>query len=137
MTRLVLTLLLALLPAAEEPAAWPVLLPGRWVGVEKGDAVKGGKVVDGGARVRFVHGQRESRTPWNMSFLLPRLGHMTSETISGGCGFYPSGTAFCRGYGISEKGKAMETRVSIEMLAENRVRISVDGLFAPIDIVRE
>ena len=137
MTCRVLLLLLVSYLAGDDASGWSAQLPGQWVGVEKGDAVQHGKLVDGGARVRFVEGQGGSRTPWNLSFLAPRDGHREASTVGGGCGFYPSGKAWCRGYGVSDKGKAMETTVAIEQLAENRVRLTIAGLLPSVEIIKE
>lgn len=84
------------------PGDWPV---GIWISAAGGDAIPrgptGGKVVEGGARFEFVKGRPGSKTPWNVVFWLPAPGHTDAKTISGACGYYPSGTAFCKGYGLS------------------------------------
>ena len=97
---------------------WGELLPGTWVDETNGDAIPngpaGGKIVPGGVRAVFVQKRAGSKTPWNVTFWAPRDGHLTAATISGGCGFYPSGKAFCRGYGILANGKAMSTMLKVE-----------------------
>lgn len=112
---------------------WNELI-GRWVDVEKGDAIPhgmfGGSVVDGGARIEIVKGRAGSKTPWNLVFWRPREGHMDAGTISGGCGFYESGTAYCRGYGLESK-KATETSVRFLLAGPERpltLHVMIAGL---------
>lgn len=97
-----------------EPGPW---LVGRWVSEKHGDAIpggpKGGTIVAGGVRAEFVKGRPGSKTPWNLIFWAPTSGHLGSKTISGGCGFYPSGVAFCRGYGLPVSQRPHETRIAL------------------------
>lgn len=112
-------------------------IEGRWIGAEHGDAIPGGPlggdIVEGGLRVEIVKDREGSKTPWNMTFWAPKEGHLGSDTISGGCGFYPysfpdkHSTAFCRGYGIAGE-EAMRTQLVIEGTEDTRLRITVTGL---------
>jgi len=122
-------------PDASSPPAkttWDVVSPddshgtwlvGRWVSNEHGDAIPGGplggQIVSGGLRAVFVRARPGSKTPWNVTFWAPTAGHMDSKTISGGCGFYPSGIAFCQGYGLPPSSKSHETRIALMLTDEN------------------
>lgn len=96
--------------AKPEPVVWEAVtdldsIGGTWVDAKKGDSHPAGKLIDGGVRVEFVKGRKGSRTPWNLRFWAPRSGHMGSDTVSGGCGFYDDPkngerAAFCKGYGL-------------------------------------
>ena len=107
------------------PDSW---LVGRWVSVEKGDAIPGGPlggaIVSGGVRAEFVKGRPGSKTPWNVTFWAPTGGHMDSKTISGGCGFYESGVAFCKGHGLPVAKKALETRIAL-LVADGKLQFVV------------
>jgi hypothetical protein len=98
------------------------------VGADKGDAIPGGQlggvIVDGGARVIFARDRPGSKTPWNMTFWLPGVGHRNAETISGGCGFYESGKAFCRGYGI-KAGKSEQADLWIDVSTDGQLKLQL------------
>lgn len=119
-----------------DEAAWPHLV-GRWIGDAHGDAIPGGplggKIVAGGARFEFVKGRPGSKTPWNLTFWLPTSGHLSSTKISGGCGFYESGVAFCKGYGLPAGARAQETRINVlRGPGFGVIRVSVTDLFDPV-----
>lgn len=109
----------------------------------------GGQVVAGGARFEFVKGRPGSKTPWNLTFWLPTSGHLSSATISGGCGFYPSGVAFCKGYGLPAGQRSHETRIAVLREEGSHgldakggavievIRVSVTDLFDPVVLRRE
>ena len=118
-----------------ESAEWAVYLPGSWVGTEHGDAIQGGKLVTGGARVKFEHKRKDSRTPWNVSWVVPRKGD-DSTTAGGGCGFYETGTAFCKGYGLPEGETPRKTVMLIEING-SAIRLSVSGVLGAVELVRE
>ncbi len=99
--------------------------------IPKGPA--GGTIVDHGVRMEFRKGKK--KTPFNLVFWAPRDGHMTSETIAGGCGFYPPEpgvehmTTFCRGYGLDTPDKALRTALTIERSPDgDRLKLSLDGV---------
>lgn len=112
-------------------------IEGRWIGAEHGDAIPdgpaGGTIVQGGFRADIVRDRPGSKTPWNLTFWAPKEGHLGSDTISGGCGFYPysfrdkSSTAFCRGYGLLED-EATRTSIVIEGTEDTMLRITVTGI---------
>jgi hypothetical protein len=114
-----------------DPGDWH-FLAGRWIDAKLGDAIpggpRGGSVVAGAARVEFVKGKPHSKTPWNVTFWLPRPAHMEAKTISGGCGLYESGKAFCRGYGL-EGTKPFETHLGLQMTADHaELYVVLEGL---------
>lgn len=117
---------------AIDPVFWSTRLPGRWVHVENGDAIPGGKIVDGGVRLDIVKGRPGSKTPWNLTFWAPKTGHREATTISAGCGFYESGTCYCRGYGLPATPKAERRSVSFydatSAQHEPAVHVVVEGL---------
>jgi len=128
--------------AASAPAAWvpliaedwPKLLGGKWTGAERGDAVNGeNKLVVGGARVEIFQGKPGSKTPYNIRFFVPRKGD-DSETGAGGCGLYPSGEAYCRGYGLPKD----EQRVTLATFERrgDLLRVGVSGVLTPVELVR-
>jgi len=112
----------------------PSKVLGRWVDAEIGTATKDGKIVNGGIEMTFEARGSKSKTPFNVKFLAPDDGHMSSETIGGGCGFYPPEgsmaltpmTAFCRGYGLEDR---LETKITIERRAD-RLKFAIDGVLS-------
>lgn len=130
--------------AAPEAAAevWEVLpsldgLSGRWVGVDKGDAIPqgptGGKIVEGGARFEFVEKRPGSVTPWNLTAWVPKEGHMGSDSISIGCGFYPTlheewRVAYCRGYGLPGL-KSQEERLVLKKSGD-KLQVQIGDLIS-------
>lgn len=122
---------------------WGKVLLGRWVGVEKGDAIPagptGGKMVEGGIRLDITK-RADSKTPFNLLFWAPAEGHMTASVVSGGCGFYPSGTAFCKGYGL-DGDKATKTTLFFEITQECEtaychLRVTINGM-ATLEVVKK
>ena len=106
-------------------------MPGTWVHQTNGDSHPGEEIKEGGVRMEFIKGEKGSRTPWNLKFWAPRQGHLTHDTISGGCGFYDEvhdgmwRTAFCRGYGL-KVDKGLELKLILERnddLTKLRVQI--------------
>ena len=133
-------------PDASSPTVrWDVMSPdlhrlqGRWVSADRGDAIPGGpfggKIVQGGVRAEFEHNRRGSRTPWNVVWWGPKDGHTSSTTISGGCGFYDSGVAYCRGYGL--KGR-VESRIALMASDETppKLQFVVADVFASGPLVK-
>lgn len=114
-------------------ADYPSLV-GKWVG-EDSDAIAGGKLVVGGARVEIVAGREGSKTPFNISFVVPRKGD-DSKTAGGGCGFYESGEAYCKGYGM-ELGDAPHRMSTVTFQRIGlRLRVTVSGLFT-VDLLQD
>jgi hypothetical protein len=107
-----------------KPEDYPSLV-GKWVG-EDSDAIVGGKLVVGGARVEIVADRPGSKTPFNIHFRVPRKGD-DSTTSEGGCGFDGDSDAFCRGYGIDGE-ESKRTKVTFQRLGL-RLRVTVSGLF--------
>lgn len=112
----------AAVPTTATPVAWGVVelgpwMVGRWVSKQHGDAIPkgplGGEIMPSGVRAELVKGRPGSKTPWNVTFWGPTSGHLSSTTISGGCGFYESGVAFCKGYGLPPSQHAHETRIAL------------------------
>jgi hypothetical protein len=111
-------------------------LVGRWVDEENGDAIPdgptGGTVVKGGVRLDIVHKRKGSKTPFNLTFWAPREGHLKSDTISGGCGFYPRKggelqldiDTYCRGYGLPET-KAHRVGMVIEANGRGLIKVRI------------
>ena len=110
-------------------------LVGRWVGVDNGDAIpkgmSGGTIVDGGYRVDIVQDKPKSKTPFNLTFWAPTFGHVRSDTISGACGFYPSGKVFCRGYGAQGRYKSIIHFETAGTGASMHLRIRIGGFETP------
>jgi hypothetical protein len=115
------------------PALWDTL-QGDWIGAEKGDAFKDGQLVVGGARVKLEHKRPGSRTPWNVHWVVPRKGD-DSTTAGGGCGFYETGTAFCKEYGLPE-GETRKTVIAIDR-NDDRLRVAISGVLSAIELTRE
>lgn len=125
-------------PAVHSTKTWKTLtgmstLHGKWVHHTKGDALDHGKLIKGGARIIFSQNP-DSRTPWNLRFWVPKDGHMSSETVSGGCGFYEEvhddswRTAFCKGYGMDEgKGAKLELVLQETTSQVSRTATSPNG----------
>lgn len=113
------------------------ILPGIWVSAEHGDAVPngptGGVEVVGGTRVVFTKNKTGSKTPWNLAFWAPRTGH---DSVSGGCGFYLSGEAFCRGYGLGAGGSHKMAIAIVRREASGSIRVAV-GDFLNEELVRK
>lgn len=133
-------------PLGKTPSWEPLLeisqLKGRWVGKELGDAIPdgpgGGKIVKGGIRAEFTEKKLGSVTPWNLLIWAPAEGHMTSETIALGCGFYetihddqkgPWRVAFCKGYGLTgEKSTPEKLELSVQDNSMDVLRLKVGNL---------
>jgi hypothetical protein len=115
------------LPTWEEqtPEQWSGLV-GDWVSAAEGDAVRNGKLWIGGARVELIKARPDSKTPWNVRYFVPTDEHDTVEKASGGCGFYPSGKAFCRGYGQPKDAEAIEKEITITRKGD-LIRLFISG----------
>lgn len=115
----------------------PSELLGVWEDAHFGAPTEDGKLVKGGIEMTFEARGSKSKTPFNVKFLAPDDGHMSSETIGGGCGFYPPEgskaltpmTAFCRGYGLDTEAKALRTSITIERRAD-RLKFAIDGVLS-------
>jgi len=109
------------------------VLHGTWVHHEKGSSHPGEEIQPGG--VKFIFSQNpDSLTPWNLRFWAPTEGHMTSDTISGGCGFYTTlhddiwYTAYCKGYGLPTK-KGVKLRITLELSSDgSKLKVRIKGL---------
>ncbi|HEX2882233.1 MAG TPA: hypothetical protein VHO25_22085 [Polyangiaceae bacterium] len=109
-------------------------LVGKWVG-EDSDAIAGGKLVVGGARLEIVAGREGSKTPFNVRFTVPRKGD-DSTTAGGGCGFDEDSDAYCVGYGMA-LGDAPYRRTKIAFQRMGlRLRVTVKGLFT-VDLLQD
>jgi len=130
-----------------DTSSWETLpeiasLKGRWVGKEHGDAIPdgpgGGKIVAGGIRAEFTEKKPGSVTPWNLLIWAPAKGHMTSETVAMGCGFYETvhddgkaawRVAFCKGYGLSgEKSTPEKLELSVRSNNSDVLKLKVGDL---------
>jgi hypothetical protein len=116
---------------------------GRWVDVEHGDAIPqgmaGGKIVEGGVRLELVHKKPKSKTDWNITFWVPKPGHMGSDNISGGCGLDPAGIvrgpsldfpeyyihSWCRGYGWPADNESAQIRVILLKNDKGHIRLRI------------
>lgn len=114
-------------------------LAGTWVDEKHGDALAAGALIPGGVRAEFVEGRKDSKTPWNVVVHAPGPGHVTSDTVILGCGFYRDlhhgrtveevafRSAFCRGYGL-RPGDAHATTIRLEERADGALRLRIGSL---------